>query len=291
MYRVFGALVALTGAVSAEPIADDAAAAFSQQNWAKAAQLYEQMVRDQPTTPNLWRLGRAYLGLERYRDSKRVLLRALQATPNDPQTSFTLATTLDHLHEEDAAFKYLDIAATHGLMPQMLETRPALEHLRKDPRFSDVVLRADKAVHVCKYDERYRALDFWKGEWDGYMGSQKILRDVVAAEAEGCALREEWEGTDGGHGRSETYLNPKTKHWEQIWVDAGGNVVKLTGNVGGGEAKLEGENIDPTGVVHSMRQTWETTRDGRVRRKFEQSDDEGHTWNLVMQLELKHDGA
>jgi hypothetical protein len=291
MYRTFAVFVVLTGAVSAEPIADDAGSAFSQQNWAKAAQLYEQVVRDEPTTPNLWRLGRAYLGLERYRDSKRVLLRALAATPNDPQTSFTLATTLDHLHEEDAAFKYLNIAATHGLMPQMLETHPALEHLRKDPRFSEVVLRAEKAVHVCKYDERYRAFDFWKGEWDGYMGSQKILRDVVAAEAEGCALREEWEGTDGGHGRSETYFNPKTKRWEQVWVDAGGNVVKLTGNVSDGEAKLEGENIDPTGVVHVMRQTWETTKDGRVLRKFEQSEDEGHTWNLVMQLELKRDAA
>jgi len=291
MYRAFAIFVVLTGAVGAEPLTDDAAAAFSQQDWAKAAQLYEKIVHDQPTTPNLWRLGRSYLGLERYRDSKRVLLRALSATPNDPQTSFTLAITLDHLHEEDAAFKYLDIAAAQGLMPQMLETHPALENLRKDPRFAEVALRADKATHVCKYDERYRALDFWKGEWDGYMGSQKILRDVVAAEAEGCALREEWEGTDGGHGRSETYFNPKTKHWEQIWVDAGGNVVKLTGNVSGGEAKLEGENIDPTGVVHAMRQTWVTTKDGRVMRKFEQSEDQGRAWNPVMQLELRRDGT
>ncbi|MBS0584481.1 MAG: tetratricopeptide repeat protein [Proteobacteria bacterium] len=291
MYRLFAALVVLTGTVSAAPVTDDAATAFSQQDWARAAQLYEQVVRDQPTTPNLWRLGRAYLGLERYRDSKRALLRALSLTPNDPQTAFTLATALDHLHEEDAAFKYLDIAATQGLMPQMLETHPALGHLRKDPRFAGVVLRADKAIHVCKYDERYRAFDFWKGEWDGYTGSQKVLRDVIAAETEGCALREEWEGTDGGHGRSETYFNPKTKRWEQLWVDAGGNVVKLSGNVGDGEAKLEGENIDPTGVVHAMRQTWEATKDGHVLRKFEQSEDGGRTWNLVMQLELKRGGA
>ena len=81
MHRALFILVVLAGTVYAEPVTDDAAAAFSQQDWAKAAPLYEQVVRDQPTTPNLWRLGRSYLGLGRYDDSKRALLRSLAATP------------------------------------------------------------------------------------------------------------------------------------------------------------------------------------------------------------------
>src|SRR5512141_234183 len=199
------AFAGLFSAASAAAPDERAAAAFAGQDWATAAKLYGDISRQQPTTPNLWRLGRSYMGLERYQDAKTVLLKALAATPADPQTAFSLAITLDHLGEEDAAFRYLGIAAKKGLMPQMLETHPALEHLRKDSRFAGIVEQADRALHVCKYDERYRALDFWRGDWDGYMGVQKILHEKVSVEVEGCMLREEWEGADGGHGRSENF--------------------------------------------------------------------------------------
>lgn len=282
------ALAGLVSAAFADALDDQAASAFARQDWTTAAKLYGDISKRQPTTPNLWRLGRAYMGMDRYEDAKDVLLEAIAATPSDPQTAFSLAITLDHLGDADGAFKYLAVAAGKGLMPQMLETHPALEHLRKDTRFAAVVRQADRAIHVCKYDERYRALDFWRGDWDGYMGAQKILSEKVSVEVDGCMLREEWEGADGGHGRSENFYNPKTREWEQVWVDAGGNVVKLSGHpTQPGVIQMVGDNIDPSGEIHRMRQTWSRAADGKLRRSFEQSDDQGKTWTMVMDLELR----
>jgi len=289
---VLGLLLALFAAnlaIGAAPDAErQAAAAFAQQDWKTAARLYETLSQAHPTTSGLSHLGRAYIGLGRYADAKAALLQALTLTPGDAQSKFNMAIALDALGDEDGAFTYLQAVAAAGIMPQTLESHPLLAHMRQDPRFPGIVESADRKIHVCKYDGRYRAMDFWMGRWDGFMGPQKILRETVTSEVEGCMLNEAWEGTDGGHGRSENFFDPKTGQWEQVWVDAGGNVVKLSGGLTArGAMQMVGDNIDPDGKVHRFRQTWAPMKDGSVQRLFEQSDDEGKTWTTMLELQLR----
>ena len=118
----------------------------------------------------------------------------------------------------------------------------------------------------------HRAFDFWVGTWEVRLadGTPAGVNRIVKSEG-GCVLQEHWQSASQGFtGTSLNYLNTATGQWEQLWVDNGGNILKLKGNREGDQMVLASEPFQgPDGSQRVNRITWTLREDGTVRQLWE----------------------
>lgn len=127
----------------------------------------------------------------------------------------------------------------------------------------------------------YRQLDFWIGDWDTFEtdphGGPLIARARVEPIAQGCALHELYEQTDGLIGDSILSYDPARKQWQQTWVTNRGSLMMLWGTFDDGALVLEGEAHLRDGTSVRQRITWRA-QDKGVRESAVLSKDGGKTW-------------
>ena len=134
----------------------------------------------------------------------------------------------------------------------------------------------------CRNSTEYRQLDFWVGEWEvqnpqgrpaGTSSVQLILKD--------CVIFENWTGVRGYTGKSFNLYNTRTRKWQQIWVDDQGGILEFTGEFRDGAMRYTGRSTAADGKPLQDRLTFTPLAEGRVRQLWEQSPDDGKTWNTV----------
>jgi len=132
----------------------------------------------------------------------------------------------------------------------------------------------------CEQDERFREFDFWIGEWDVHDGKGTLVgENSITSEEGGCVMVENWQGASGSSGMSINYLDRITDEWVQIWHAAGGYQIDIRGGLGENGMLLRGTiHYIGTGQTAPFRGLWTPLPDGRVRQFFEQSNDDGATW-------------
>lgn len=133
----------------------------------------------------------------------------------------------------------------------------------------------------------WHAFDFWVGEWDAFDAADHTLSAHVRVTRilGGCALREEYQGTDGSSGESLSAWDAAHRVWRQNWVSSRGSLVALEGNLSHGSMVLSG----PEAGSHApdlVRGTWKA-ESGGVREIGERSTDGGHTWKPWFDLEFR----
>lgn len=128
----------------------------------------------------------------------------------------------------------------------------------------------------------HRQFDFWIGDWDtfemGALGGPSIARARIESVADGCALHERYEQTDGLVGESLLSYDPVRKHWQQTWITNRGALMVIVGNVEDGALVLEGDVHLKDGSTVLQRITWKAERAG-VRETAVLSKDRGKTWS------------
>ncbi|KAF1709488.1 DUF1579 family protein [Pseudoxanthomonas sacheonensis] len=127
----------------------------------------------------------------------------------------------------------------------------------------------------------YHRLDFWIGDWDTFEmdapREQSVARARVEPIAQGCAIHELYEQTDGLVGDSILSYDPVRKQWQQTWVTNRGSIMVLWGNFKDGALVLEGEAHLRDGRSVMQRITWKA-QDKGVRESAVLSKDGGKTW-------------
>ena len=133
--------------------------------------------------------------------------------------------------------------------------------------------------------------DFWLGEWEVTNPAGKpVGTSRIQSIAGGYALLENWEGAGGSSGKSINTYNPSTRHWQQFWVDNTGGVLELTGGLLDGRMVLAQSSRRADGKTVTSRITWTPNPDGSVRQHWEQSEDEGKTWQTSFDGTYRHRG-
>jgi hypothetical protein len=127
----------------------------------------------------------------------------------------------------------------------------------------------------------YHLLDFWIGDWDTFEGDApggtSVARAHVGPIAEGCAIHELYEQSDGLIGDSILSYDPVRKGWQQTWVTNRGSIMVIAGNFNDGVLVLEGEVHLMDGRSVTQRITWKAQDQG-VRESAVLSKDGGKTW-------------
>ena len=144
----------------------------------------------------------------------------------------------------------------------------------------DSATAASAGASPCEQDDRFREFDFWVGEWNVRDGDGTLQgENSITREEQGCVLVERWRGASGSTGMSINYLDRKTDEWVQIWHAAGGYQIDIRGGLTVDGMLLRGTiHYVGTGQTAPFRGLWTPLPDGRVRQFFEQSNDDGATW-------------
>jgi len=145
---------------------------------------------------------------------------------------------------------------------------------------AESAVAAEATTSPCEQHERFHEFDFWVGEWDVHDGAGTLVgENTITSEESGCVLVERWLGVQGSSGMSINYLDKITDEWVQIWHAAGGYQIHIRGGLTDKGMRLRGTiHYIGTGQTAPFRGLWTPLPDGRVRQFFEQSNDDGATW-------------
>jgi len=69
------------------------------------------------------------------------------------------------------------------------------------------------------------------GEWNVTSQDKKIADSSILKLIGGCVIYENYSQADGYSGKSFNFYDQALKKWRQTWVDAGGNVTDLVGEL------------------------------------------------------------
>ena len=120
-------------------------------------------------------------------------------------------------------------------------------------------------------DDAAHAFDFWIGDWEVFTAHGELLGHNTISPVLGTgALAEHWRGAKSIEGRSLTAWDVGRGCWHQTWIDSGGGVLLLDGDIVDGSMVLEGvhegvrQRITWTPTDGEVRQLWETSADGQI---------------------------
>lgn len=142
----------------------------------------------------------------------------------------------------------------------------------------------DTAQPPCA-SPRMNEFDFWVGDWsltwgDSGQGSNSITRDY-----DGCVIIERFNGSPSIalRGMSVSTVSPETGNWHQTWVDNSGAYLDFVGGLRGERMVLQRDGSrQGKGVKHRM--VWYNISDDSLDWNWEQSTDDGQTWNVLWHI-------
>lgn len=174
----------------------------------------------------------------------------------------------------------LNDGATNGLAAfSAIKAEPAFASFMNDSQFQNVLQKIEINAYPCLSSENYRHFDFWLGEWDVYVGGNKVGENSITLATGGCAIHESYTTAGNYAGQSINYYDPIDKLWHQHWVGSSGDTYNYL-EIDRGEGMLQflSKFMTAQGQITLSRLTFTLNDDDTVRQLFETSYDDGETW-------------
>jgi tetratricopeptide (TPR) repeat protein len=283
-------LLAITGSLGAQqPRPDDAfsaeaAAAFDGKDWAKAARLYEPMVKAHPEIPRLWfRLATSQQELGQLDEALGTMQQGLKVGVPPLFAEYSIATIYAQKGDKEKAFEHLQKALDAGYNKvEQFDSDTRLASLRADPRIAKMRQQVERNLKPCASTPENRQFDFWLGEWNvettnGGVPAGQSKIDLILGD---CVILENWQ-SDGNpySGKSYNTYNAALKRWEQFWVDnSAGNIFFYGGLKDGVMDYWTDEIPQPSGPPLKRHLQFIKLSPDKVRQYSQGSTDGGKTW-------------
>lgn len=228
-------------------------------------------------------LGNALMSLDRLEAAAEQFEAAGEYGFQPLGVGYRLARISARQGDAEAAVDYLENIAVQGFpAPQLIENEADFDALRQDARFLAALETIQNNRFPCQSNPKNREFDFWLGEWDVTSLGQPAGSNDIQLILGGCVLFENWSGASGTFGKSFNFYDANEDHWRQIWVDDTGGVVEFTGQFRDGILYYTGVTHDASsGAKMQHKLTFTPNEDGSVRQLWEQSTDDGATWQVA----------
>lgn len=139
---------------------------------------------------------------------------------------------------------------------------------------------AQDVAETC-VSARYKAFDFWIGEWNVYTADGKLAgTNSIRKMTGGCVVHESYTTGRGYNGQSVNIYDATRQVWHQTWVDSTGALLILEGGLVDGNMVLEGQSTNPDQTSTPQRISWTLNPDGSVRQLWQSGGPNG-VWSLV----------
>lgn len=255
----------------------DADRLFQASEWRPAADAYEALLKQEPTSGFYWfRLGLARNSLREFDKGLSAFEKARDNKYLPPALYLRAATASLNLSNTGKALEWIEALFRTGYHPAMLATVQPLAPLMKDPSYQSL---AAKYNAVCN-SPQHRALDFWIGEWDVRTPQgQPIGSNHIERTLNGCALHESWtnSGIPGVSGRSFSWFDDEIGKWRQVYLSAAGGTHEYTGEAKDGKVIFLHDRENTSGGRQRLRMTFSPISEGKVHQFIEESWD-GKNW-------------
>lgn len=154
---------------------------------------------------------------------------------------------------------------------------------------STAAVPAQTAVAPCG-SENHRQLDFWLGSWDlewtNPQGRTLKGENEITKILDGCVIREQFNGGDvlPLRGQSYSMFDRLSGKWKQTWVDNQGGYLDFTGGLEDGKMVFSRSFKNPAGKKIMQRMVFFNIGKDALEWNWENSTDEGKTWNLAWHI-------
>jgi hypothetical protein len=268
-------------------LAARADAAYQARDWTSAAPLYRRLADAQPDGYVNWmRLGTSLHGIGENAQALRAYETAQSHGAPPSVVQYSVAVALASMGEREKAFAALNDAVTQGHgRPDLMRSDPGLATLRDDVRFASLIAQAEKNQAPCNYRTENRQFDFWVGDWNVVTTREltPVGRSHIERTIGDCVIWENWTslGDSGYAGKSYNIYNVDLKHWEQFWVDNGGDTIHFHGALIDGVMDFYTDAIPQgDGKTLTRRLRFYNLGGDRVRQFSQGSTDGGRTWTV-----------
>ncbi|MCG6873202.1 MAG: hypothetical protein LJE84_13005 [Gammaproteobacteria bacterium] len=293
-HLIIGVFLACT-LITAGPVraAGDADQLFQAKKWQEAATAYQAIVQAEPKNAQAReRLATSQFRLEQWQAALSNFGEVEKLGGGSPVVYARAGIAAAKLKQEKNTLRWARLAAEAGFPPGFFSNQEAFAWLKDNADFQAVIATAEQKAFPCRSGAVWRQFDFWLGEWkvstpDGrHAGDNRIEKSL-----EGCLLIENWTSQSGSSGKSVNYYDPALKKWVQVWIDAGGGVIRAEGGLEDGAMKLYGHRHTVEGEKLAYRMTFTPEKDGSVHQLLEESPDDGKTWELSFDGIYRHPEA
>ena len=279
--------------------------AFSQQEWDRAADLFEKALEKKPDDAGAWfRMGYALHATGRLEEA---IVAHEQATkfPSTRRTGFyNWACALSLLGRHDQAIEKLTEALDAGFaFPDPLSKDPDFIDLLEDERFQALAKRHREIVKSQPPQNRSRTgpglalvdpssngqpsrsqLDFMVGNWTVTLkNGATVGTSTISRQENGHIIHESFSGSNGMTGQTFSYFDSSSRKWIQNRVDSTGRIVNLSGTVNENKVIMTGSSTLKIGVRAQCRMSLVQLDDGRLEQLVEISKDNGGTWEKTFE--------
>jgi tetratricopeptide (TPR) repeat protein len=284
--------ITMTSAQANEAAAD----LYANSKWAAAIKAYKEVIKEQPNNEQAWyRTAQAHINLKQGKKALKAIEHLVAAKQIPASAILYQKAQAYHLRDKKKAmWNSLDEAVESGFRNvKDLETNPLWDKYRNQDQFSAIKLKIDRSINPCMHDDKYRAFDFWLGEWEVYGNLEKTGpmygHNSITRTEQGCLIKEVWAGSGGSTGTSMNYYDGIIDQWVQRWVSGGGTVIDYSGGLIQVENDKQAMRLDgkiyyastkQQPQIRDFRGTWTALDDGVVQQFFEESIDGGKTWNV-----------
>jgi hypothetical protein len=258
--------------------------ALAESHFEQAVEIFSAVVAEHPDNGQAtYNLAIAFMSLDRLDEAAREFEAAGELGFQPLGVGYRLARIRARQGDTDAAIESLDEIAAGGFpVPALIENEKDFDSIRTDKRYVAAldVIRGNR--YPCQSNGQSRDLDFWVAEWDVTFQGQPAGTSDVRLILGDCVVFENWESASGTSGKSFNFYDAGEDHWRQIWVDDTGGVIEFTGQVREGVMYYTATTRDPsTKAVMMHKLTFTPNADGTVRQFWEQSLDDGESWQVA----------
>ena len=131
--------------------------------------------------------------------------------------------------------------------------------------------------------------DFWLGNWDLTYNDTMHAVNLITKDLDNCVIHEHFKSPSTKYfGESWSVYNPKTKKWQQTWVDSQGGYITLNGVFENATMTLYTEPfIDQKGNKVQYRMLFNNITADKFDWNWDVTNDEGKTWKSSWEIHYK----